>query len=167
VYRGDGELIEEGDYSGFGGAARALAEAPDVAVLETARGGILLRGIGVMHNDVAVVTNVSEGLTPAKHLRALRDRDPGEQEDSEVVHDGSHHPGAIPACRPLGPSRADRNGCRGNNFPFHLVSAEWNRSDPRDTGSEVLRVARLEMAVRYRLAMSFTTRNDAHLLRSA
>ena len=60
VYRGDGELIEEGDYSGFGGAARALAEAPDVAVLETARGGILLRGIGVMHNDVAVVTNVSE-----------------------------------------------------------------------------------------------------------
>jgi len=60
VYRGDGELIEEGDYSGFGGAARALAEAPDVAVLETARGGILLRGIGVMHNDVAVVTNVSQ-----------------------------------------------------------------------------------------------------------
>jgi len=60
VYRGDGELIEEGDYSGFGGAARALAERPDVAVLEMARGGILLRGIGVLHNDVAVVTNVSE-----------------------------------------------------------------------------------------------------------
>ncbi len=60
VFRGDGELIEAGDYSGFGGAARALAEEPDVAVLETARGGILLRGIGVLHDDVAVVTNVSE-----------------------------------------------------------------------------------------------------------
>jgi cyanophycin synthetase len=60
VYRDDGDLIEEGDYSGFGGAARALAEEPDVAVLETARGGILLRGIGVLHNDVAIVTNVSE-----------------------------------------------------------------------------------------------------------
>src|SRR5262245_38849 len=59
VFRGDGELVEAGDYSGFGGAARALAEEPDVAVLETARGGILLRGIGVLHNDVAVVTNVS------------------------------------------------------------------------------------------------------------
>jgi len=59
VYRGDGELIEAGDYSGFGGAARALAAEPDVAVLETARGGILLRGIGVLHNDVAVVTNIS------------------------------------------------------------------------------------------------------------
>ena len=56
----DGELVEEGDYSGFGGAAKALAAEPDIAVLETARGGILLRGIGVSHNDVAVVTNVSE-----------------------------------------------------------------------------------------------------------
>jgi cyanophycin synthetase len=52
--------VEAGDYSGFGGAARALAQEPDVAVLETARGGMLLRGIGVRHNDVAVVTNVSE-----------------------------------------------------------------------------------------------------------
>ena len=58
VYRGD-VLVEAGDYSGFGGAAMALAQEPDVAVLETARGGILLRGIGVRHNDVAVVTNVS------------------------------------------------------------------------------------------------------------
>jgi len=58
VYRND-ELIEAGDYSGFAGAAMALAQEPDVAVLETARGGILLRGIGVQHNHVAVVTNVS------------------------------------------------------------------------------------------------------------
>ncbi len=60
VYREDGELVEAGDYSGFGGAAKALAQHPDIAVLETARGGMLLRGIGVRHNDVAVVTNVSE-----------------------------------------------------------------------------------------------------------
>jgi cyanophycin synthetase len=58
VYRGD-RRVKKGDYSGFGGAATALAQRPDVAVLETARGGILLRGIGVRHNDVAVVTNVS------------------------------------------------------------------------------------------------------------
>ena len=30
-----------------------------LAVLETARGGILLRGIGYAANDVSVVTNVS------------------------------------------------------------------------------------------------------------
>jgi cyanophycin synthetase len=58
VYRNE-RLVKKGDYSGFGGAATALAQHPDVAVLETARGGILLRGIGVLHNDVSVVTNVS------------------------------------------------------------------------------------------------------------
>lgn len=71
VYRGDGELVEAGDYSGFGGAARALAQHPDVAVLETARGGILLRGIGVMHNDVAVVTNVTEDHLDLHGIRTL------------------------------------------------------------------------------------------------
>jgi cyanophycin synthetase len=56
----DGELVEEGDWSGPGGAARVLAQPGiELAVLETARGGILRRGVGVAHNDVAVVTNVS------------------------------------------------------------------------------------------------------------
>jgi cyanophycin synthetase len=55
-----GEQVEAGDWTGFGGAGRILAEPDlDLAVLETARGGILLRGIGYEHNDVSVVTNVS------------------------------------------------------------------------------------------------------------
>jgi cyanophycin synthetase len=55
-----GELIEAGDWSGPGGARRVLAEPGlQIAVLETARGGLLLRGMGVAHNDVSVVTNVS------------------------------------------------------------------------------------------------------------
>ena len=55
-----GELVEAGDWTGFGGAGRVLAEPDlDLAVLETARGGILLRGIGYPANDVSVVTNVS------------------------------------------------------------------------------------------------------------
>ena len=59
VYRDD-ELVEGGDYSGFAGAGLALSQpGVDAAVLETARGGILLRGIGTAHNDVAVVTNIS------------------------------------------------------------------------------------------------------------
>src|SRR5262249_42638474 len=65
------ELVLEGDYSGFGGAATALEQHPDVAVLETARGGILLRGIGVLHNDVAVVTNVSEDHLDLHGIRTL------------------------------------------------------------------------------------------------
>jgi cyanophycin synthetase len=59
IYIG-GELVEAGDWTGFGGAGRVLAEPKlELAVLETARGGILLRGIGYAANDVAVVTNVS------------------------------------------------------------------------------------------------------------
>jgi len=56
----DGELVEKGDYSGPSGAGRVLSR-PEVqlAVTETARGGILLKGIGVTHNDVSVFTNVS------------------------------------------------------------------------------------------------------------
>ncbi len=71
VYRGNGELVDAGDYSGFGGAAMALAQEPDVAVLETARGGILLRGIGVLHNDVAVVANVTEDHLDLLGVRTL------------------------------------------------------------------------------------------------
>jgi cyanophycin synthetase len=77
VYRND-RLVKKGDYSGFGGAATALEYHPDIAVLETARGGILLRGIGVLHNDVAVVTNVSadhldlHGITTVDQLAEVK-----------------------------------------------------------------------------------------------
>ncbi len=56
----DGVLVEQGDYSGPAGAGRVLDDPRvELAVTETARGGILLRGLGVAHNDVSVVTNVS------------------------------------------------------------------------------------------------------------
>jgi len=71
VYRDD-ELVEAGDYSGFTGAAKALAQPGiDLAVLETARGGILLRGMGTDHNDVAVVTNVTEDHLDQYGIRTL------------------------------------------------------------------------------------------------
>ena len=56
----DGVLVEAGDYSGPSGAGRVLAhEGVELAVTETARGGILLKGIGLTRNDVSVVTNVT------------------------------------------------------------------------------------------------------------
>jgi cyanophycin synthetase len=56
----DGELVKYGDYSGPSGAAAVLAHPGlQLAVTETARGGILRRGIGVAYNDVSVVTNVT------------------------------------------------------------------------------------------------------------
>lgn len=56
----DGEKVIEGDYTGPSGARRVLND-PDVeiAVLETARGGILLRGIAYESNDVGVFINLT------------------------------------------------------------------------------------------------------------
>jgi cyanophycin synthetase len=58
----DGVRVEEsGDPSGPGGAARLLARPEvDLAVTETAHHTILLGGIGVTHNDVSVVTDVTD-----------------------------------------------------------------------------------------------------------
>jgi UDP-N-acetylmuramyl tripeptide synthase len=56
----DGTAIAYGDYSGPDGARTVLRTASvEVAILETARGGILRRGLAVRRADVAVVTNVS------------------------------------------------------------------------------------------------------------
>lgn len=53
-------MVEPGDWTGPGGAHRILVRSDiDVAVLETARGGIVLRGMGYESNDASVLTNVS------------------------------------------------------------------------------------------------------------
>lgn len=54
------EEVERGDWSGPGGARRVLEDARvTAAVLESARGGMLRRGIVAPHADVVVVTNVA------------------------------------------------------------------------------------------------------------
>ncbi len=56
----DGVEVLHGDYSGPQGAARVLNDADvQVAVLESARGGILLRGLAFDQADVTVLTNVT------------------------------------------------------------------------------------------------------------
>jgi cyanophycin synthetase len=55
-----GEQTAAGDYSGPVGARSILRDTRvEAAILETARGGILRRGLAVQRADVAVVTNVS------------------------------------------------------------------------------------------------------------
>jgi cyanophycin synthetase len=53
-------VVATGDYAGPAGARAVLRHpAVQVAVLETARGGLLRRGLAVQQADVAVVTNIS------------------------------------------------------------------------------------------------------------
>ena len=55
-----GEQIERGDYSGPVGARTVLRdERVQAAIIETARGGILRRGLALQRARVAVVTNIS------------------------------------------------------------------------------------------------------------
>jgi UDP-N-acetylmuramyl tripeptide synthase len=56
----DDEALALGDYSGPAGARMVLRESrAQAAVLETARGGILRRGIALSRADVSVITNIS------------------------------------------------------------------------------------------------------------
>jgi UDP-N-acetylmuramyl tripeptide synthase len=56
----DDDALARGDYSGPAGARLVLREKrAQAGILETARGGILRRGIAVSHADTAVVTNIS------------------------------------------------------------------------------------------------------------
>ncbi|MEA2604732.1 MAG: cyanophycin synthetase [Acidobacteriota bacterium] len=62
-----GEVVDRGDYSGPGGARTLLRDRRvEIAILETARGGILRRGLAVTGAEAALVTNVA-----ADHLGEL------------------------------------------------------------------------------------------------
>ena len=68
----DGEIVEPGDFTGPQGAHAILGRDDiDLAVLETARGGILLRGLGYESNDASVLTNVSGDHLDLQGLHTL------------------------------------------------------------------------------------------------
>jgi cyanophycin synthetase len=68
----DERMIDAGDWTGPGGAHLVLSRGDvDVAVLETARGGIVLRGMGYESNDAAVLTNVSSDHLDLQGIHTL------------------------------------------------------------------------------------------------
>ena len=65
-------LIDPGDWTGPGGALQILDRSDlDVAVLETARGGLVLRGMGYESNEVSVVTNVTSDHLDLQGIHTL------------------------------------------------------------------------------------------------
>ncbi|MCH9025520.1 MAG: Mur ligase [Proteobacteria bacterium] len=57
----DDDILDRGDWSGPGGARKVLRDRRvSMAILETARGGLLRRGLGVAHADAALITNIAE-----------------------------------------------------------------------------------------------------------
>ena len=68
----DERMVEPGDWTGPGGAQQILARHDiDLAVLETARGGIILRGVGYESNEASVLTNVSSDHLDLQGIHTL------------------------------------------------------------------------------------------------
>ena len=68
----DERMVDPGDWTGPGGAQQILARHDiDVAVLETARGGIVLRGVGYESNEASVLTNVSSDHLDLQGIHTL------------------------------------------------------------------------------------------------
>ena len=87
----DGEVIERGDWTGPG-AARMVLRQPNiqVALLETARGGLMRRGLVLGSADVAIVTNIS-----ADHLGEWGLTDVHRLADAKLVVARGLKPGGI------------------------------------------------------------------------
>ncbi len=68
----DERMVEPGDWTGPGGAQQILARSDlDVAVLETARGGMVLRGVGYESNEASILTNVSSDHLDLQGIHTL------------------------------------------------------------------------------------------------
>ncbi len=69
-----GRVIHEGDWTGPA-AAREVLRSPEVevAILETARGGILRRGLACDEVDVALITNISDDHLGSYGINTLQD----------------------------------------------------------------------------------------------
>lgn len=108
----NGALINRGDNTGPGSAEAILSDpAVEIAVLETARGGLVRRGLGYQEADVAVVTNIANDhlgcdgiktLEELTHIKALVVETVGEKgfavlsaDDQAVVSLAERCPGQV------------------------------------------------------------------------
>ncbi|MBI2763407.1 MAG: hypothetical protein HYX54_06630 [Chloroflexi bacterium] len=68
----DERLVDPGDWTGPGGAHAVLGRSDvDVAVLETARGGLVLKGLGYQSNEASILTNVSSDHLDLQGIHTL------------------------------------------------------------------------------------------------
>ncbi len=148
----DGELVEAGDWSGPGGG-RTVGRDRRVGamVLETARGGLLRRGLPLARADVAVVTNVAadhlgeygietvDDLARAKLILAKGVRDDGvlvlNAEDDRLVDRAPDQPTVWFSVDPTAPALVAAMG--GGATTWSVEDATLVRRGPGGTTSVV------------------------------
>jgi len=83
-----GECVVRGDYSGPTGVRHVLRDLRvQAAVLETARGGILRRGLAVRRADAAIVTNISPDHFGEYGIHDLSDLADAKLTIARAIHD--------------------------------------------------------------------------------
>ena len=111
--RVQGRTVAEGDFSGPEGARLVLRHREvETAVLETARGGLLRRGLPVERADVAVVTNIA-----ADHLGEFGVRQPRGARGDEAPDSAGGGPAR--------PGRAERGRCNAGASGRRPCARRW------------------------------------------
>jgi len=117
----EGEQVARGDWSGPAGARMVLRDRRvTAAVLETARGGLLRRGLAVPRADAAIVTNIAADHFGGYGIQSLQDL----AEAKLVVTQALAATGTLvlnagdPTLREIGPRYVERH--RGRTDWFHV-----------------------------------------------
>ena len=85
-----GEIVEQGDYSGPGGARTLLRDRRvEAGLLEVARGGMLRRGLAVESATAALITNVAEDHLGEYGIETLEDLTEAKFVVAKAVRDGA------------------------------------------------------------------------------
>ena len=134
----DNEVVDRDDWSGPGGARNVLRHKDvDAAILETARGGLLRRGLGVYAADAAVITNIGrdhlgdfgsrsvDELMNIKWIVSRAVRDSGtlilNADDARIVARARDYPGKL-AWFSLDPGNAVVQSHTGNGGTAYVLS---------------------------------------------
>jgi cyanophycin synthetase len=113
----DDDQLEQGDYSGPAGARVVLRDTRvNAAVLETARGGILRRGLAVSRADAAIITNIAADHFGEYGIGTLRDLAAAKGVVARALAD------AVPT--------GARSATEGPAFPAHHGTLVLNADDP-------------------------------------
>ena len=141
VYSG-GRLVYEGDASGPRSAEMVLDDTSvEAAVLETARGGIIRRGLGYDKADVAVITNIEADHLGTDGIDDLDDLVDVKALIAEEIHDGATV--VLNADDPTAAAIAERPRVRRHAPVIRFFSL--------DDGSEVIERHRRAGGITYQL----------------
>jgi UDP-N-acetylmuramyl tripeptide synthase len=145
------ELLDRDDYAGPGGARLVLRDQRcELAILETARGGLLRRGLAVEHADAALITNIAAdhlgeyGIHTVDDLTAVKwsvsqaldqkGRLVLNAEDPQLMARASDHEGPLVlfSLDPRNPRFGEHVAAGGTGFTLHRGRMTRVRGDKKD-----------------------------------